>query len=138
MAPARAVAPGLGWAGAPPHPGVRLRRTLKPRVSFPRRQKSWAKNAFLFFMSRDYSKKNRAELLCKMAVESCRDLCSRPDSSRIMFLHFPHFWRATTTATAATTEEFLATSRPGIPSHPGIKYPVWAIPSLRYMYIYNI
>ncbi len=38
--------------------------------------------------------------------------------------HFCRFWRATAAATAAAAEEFLARSRPGIPSHPGIKYPV--------------
>ena len=42
-------------------------------------------------------------------------------------------WRATAAATAATAtaEEFPARFRPGISSHPGIKYPVRAIPSLR-------
>ena len=35
-------------------------------------------------------------------------------------------------ATAATTEEFPQTSNPPFPSHPGMKYPVRANPSLRY------
>ena len=57
-----------------------------------------------------------------------RDLCSRYDSSRIFFLFcFSRFWRATATA-ATTAEEFLAKARPGIPTRPGIKYPVRETP----------
>ena len=53
----------------------------------------------------------------------------------LIFLKYSYFpenqAQRATTATTAAAEEFLATSRPGIPSRPGIKYPVRAIPSLR-------
>ena len=35
---------------------------------------------------------------------------------------------AATTTTATTAEEFSAKARPGIPTHPGIKYPVRETP----------
>ena len=58
------------------------------------------------------------------------DLCYVAQNEGNRFSPNTHFEGATATA-ATTAEEFAEDLHPPIPSHPGMKYPVRASPSLR-------
>ena len=80
----------------------------------------------MFLRLRDLSKKNRTEILFKMTCLPAPHLCSRYDSSRIMFLHFSAFLEGADDTTRDT--ETPARFQVPAPSHPGIKYRVRTSP----------
>ena len=59
------------------------------------------------------------------------DLCYVSENEGKRFSPNTHFWEGATATTAE--EESSKDLHPPIPSHPGMKYPVRASPSLRYM-----
>ena len=74
------------------------------------------------------TKKYRTEIPYTGAKPERLDLCYVSENEGFRFSQNTHFEGATATT---TTEEFSEDLHPPIPSHPGMKYPVRAPPSLR-------
>ena len=75
------------------------------------------------------TKKNRSVITSRYQPVARLDLCYVSENEGKLLRAETHFWEGSTAA--ATEEEFSEDLHPPIPSHPGMKYPVRASPSLR-------